>query len=130
MQSRLNDCGIGELPGKCIHGAGLSMHEKSPAHSLHIPAPSQEFRLVRMSGKAVDGVNVRTRRDLFAKDPDRARAINDLARQRASRRKSDEHDAGVRIGKIVPQVMPYAAAGTHAGACQYDGAAGYSIDCR
>ena len=90
--------------------------------------PLQQLALVGMGGKAVDGVNGRAHRHILAEQPDMRCAIDDPPSGRALRCVADKDNRGVRVGKIVPQMMADASARRHAGTRHDDGAGCDAID--
>ena len=84
--------------------------------------PSQKFGLIRVGRKPVDRVDVSQNRDPFVENVDLLGAIDDAACQGAAGGVPDENHARLRVAQIVPEMVPYATAGTHARACHDDGA--------
>jgi hypothetical protein len=104
------------------------MNKKRRLASANASSPGEQFLLVGVSGKSIDGMDRATDRNLFIEEPHVPRSIDDLPRNRANGSKSDEDDRRFFSPQIVPQMVPDSASRTHAGAGHNDCPATYPVD--
>ncbi|AOU98635.1 hypothetical protein BI364_12300 [Acidihalobacter yilgarnensis] len=77
--------------------------------------PGQQLGLIGMRGESADGMDACAYRDIFAKQVQAVRPVDDSSGGHASRRITHEDYAAVGAPEMVAQVVAYPAAGTHAG---------------
>src|ERR1700761_2298884 len=95
------------------HAIFLAMDEEGAVRT-GLSLPSQQISLVGMSRKAVDGVNARFDRDLFAKNSHLLGTINNATRESPAGCVANKHDGRLFPAQIVLQVMANTSAGAHA----------------
>ena len=100
MQMGRFDPALSELRPKRLHRLGLTMNQEGHLVSTDAIVPCDEFGLIGMRGEAIDGVDVRPDRNVFAENADASRAVDDTAGESALGCKAHEHNAGRGVAKI------------------------------
>ncbi len=109
----LFNLGIDKISLELVHAIFFAMNEEStPCTGLLLPG--QQFSLIGMGGKTVDGVNARPNRNLFAENSYLFGAINDATRESTCGSLANEHNSAIIAAQVVLQVMTHATTGTHA----------------
>ena len=83
------------------------MYKKRRLASADARAPCEEFPLVGVSRKSVDGVDRAADRNIFAKQLDMFGTIDDLPRNRPGSRESDEDDRRFFAPQITVMQCPF-----------------------
>ena len=107
------DARIFQAGAKALHGIRIAMNQKRYARFAGLAMPRQQLRLVCVSRKSIDCVNVGSDRNLFSEQTHLFRAVDDDTRKGPLSRISHEDDAAIGTGQILPEVMTDSPAGAH-----------------
>ena len=109
------------------HDFFFAMDQKR-SRCAHSVMPCEQFIAVGVRGKSVDRMDACPHRNVFAKQMDGFRSIDDLTRERAFGRKADEDHAGILPPQIVLEMVAYPPACGHARSGQNHGTTADTIE--
>src|ERR1700722_10234121 len=127
IRPRHFDASVEKMCSELAHGVFFAVNKKRTL-CTGLLLPSQQFRLVGVGGKAIDRVDARPNRNIFAEDVHLRGAVDNLACKRPNGCVADEHDARILPTEIVLEGVAHAAAGAHAQAGHDDGPAMDTVD--
>ena len=107
-----------ELP----HGVFFAVN-KERTFCAGLLLPSQQLRLVGMSGETINRVDASPNRNILAENVHLLVAVDNMARESPNGCVANEHDARILATEIVLEVVTHATAGAHARAGHDDGPA-------
>src|ERR1700730_2448702 len=120
------DASVEKMCSELAHGVFFAVNKKRTL-CTGLLLPSQQFRLVGVGGKAIDGVDASPNRNIFAEDVHFRGAVDNLACKSPNGRIADEHDARILPTEIVPEVVAHAATSAHARAGHDDSLAADAV---
>jgi len=119
---------IGKMSRKLLYGVFFAVDKERMFRSGPL-LPSQQLRLVGMSGETVNGVDASANWNIFTENVHVLLAVDNTPRESPTGCVADEHDARIRATEIVLEMVAHAAAGTHARAGHDDGSAMDTVYC-
>src|SRR5476649_1138748 len=107
------DASVNKMCRKLLHGVFFAV-DKERTFRSGLLLPSQQLRLVGMSGETVNGVDASPNRNILTENVRLLLAVDNTARERSNGCVANEHDARSFATEIVLEMVAHAAAGTHA----------------